>query len=276
MSEAKMNADGAHLGLLAQVTFKRIMGEPLPAGIGRLSRTTMLERIRAATATGAAASYDGSALYTARGMFEFALRTGSLDAPATLLDFTRRWRSLDPASYAAHVSHHCGPSLFQYGWAYNAVRYALDLPAVQNLALGDGTEGNPFYGAAAEDIEQVAEVRAQVREGAPAAAEPFQTGESGGATVSHEPLEPLQVLANEALGMIVRDEVKALVFLREGDRAAAAYAGLDGPLEAAVMLMSALANLIRSQCRGDAEAAQKSAGVMFDQARAMVLEKFHV
>lgn len=37
-----MNADGAHLGLLPKVTFSKIMGEPLPAGIGRLSRATML------------------------------------------------------------------------------------------------------------------------------------------------------------------------------------------------------------------------------------------
>lgn len=268
-----MNADGAHLGLLPQVTFKKIMGEALPSGIGRLSRTTMLERITSATAAGAGASYDGAALYTARGMYEFAIRTGSIDAPATLLEFTRRWRGLDPASYAAHVSHRFGPSLFQYGWAYNAVRYALDLPPVQNLGLGDGTAGNPFYGAAAEDIEQVAEVRAQVREMAPK--EPFQTGEAGGAAVSHEPVEPLQVLANEALGMIVRDDVQALVFLREGDRACSAYAGIDGPLDAAVMIMSALANLIRSQCRGDVEAARKSAEVMFDQARVIVLEKFN-
>lgn len=141
-------SDGAHQGIGAERALKTILGgEPAPTKDEGADRESMERRILSVTYP--PTTYDDAALYTAR----FILTTlrahpeiasqpvdSELDlknsTPVHIIMSRKGWGDLlkeaDPVGYAAAVE---GITGFMWGWAVNAVRYVLDLPAVSNPAI---------------------------------------------------------------------------------------------------------------------------------------------
>jgi hypothetical protein len=83
---------------------------------------------------GEAQSYDDAARIIACAMLKL-LAAHPAVAPMSASALGRRWQELDPESYKAMNERSLGPTAFQWGWAWNAVRAVSGLPTGANPAI---------------------------------------------------------------------------------------------------------------------------------------------
>lgn len=88
---------------------------------------------------GIAQSYDDAGRVVAQAMLRFV--AAHLPDPRALqfmgaMEFGDLWKATDPRGYREALEERAqGATGFQFGWAYNAVRYVAELPPVGNPAI---------------------------------------------------------------------------------------------------------------------------------------------
>jgi hypothetical protein len=127
-------SDGAAFGITPERALATILGgEPSPPQSEWLSMPQLRAWIEAVPA-GPARSYDDAARIVAGAMFALLEQHPEV-APLSADALGPRWRALDPAGWKALDARAVGPTAFQFGWAWNAVRAIRGLPTGKNPAL---------------------------------------------------------------------------------------------------------------------------------------------